>query len=215
LRLFEQIIGIILRVMDRKHKLTVWLGTSCRLLDFKAIGGSGMEPHIGQPNLGEAFSDLAPSLFGSLAALGRPGFANKAGQFAFMKPALTVATLIAIALGGTAHAQQGIGLRDLTPEEKTVIMDAVAPSLRNPGSAKYHWATFPAVVTAGSVNYCATVDAQSPYAAYNGRQAYIVEAQISGNRVSSAVIGLIAGGKDFAIVTNMCAKYGLDPRNAS
>jgi hypothetical protein len=130
-----------------------------------------------------------------------------------MKLALTVVTLIA--LGATARAQQGIGQRDLTPEEKKIIMDAVAPSLRNSGSAKYHWATFPAVVTEGSVNYCATVDAQSPYSAYSGRQAYIVEAQMSGNRVSSAVIGLIAGGKDFAIVTNMCAKYGLDPRNAS
>jgi hypothetical protein len=43
-----------------------------------------------------------------------------------------------------------------------------------------------------------------------GRQAYIVAAQMSGNRVSSAVIGLVAGGKDFAIVTKMCAKYGLD-----
>jgi hypothetical protein len=128
-----------------------------------------------------------------------------------MKLAVTVATLIA--LGGTARAQQGE--RDLAPEEKKVIMDAVAPSLRNPGSAKYHWAKFPEVVTEGSVNYCATVDAQSPYAAYNGRQAYIVKAQVSGNRVSSAVIGLITGGKDFAIVTNMCAKYGLDPRTAS
>jgi hypothetical protein len=108
-----------------------------------------------------------------------------------------------------------IGQRDLTPEEKRVIMDAVAQSLRNPGSAKYHWAKFPAVVTEGSVNYCATVDAESPHAAYNGRQAYVVQAQISGNRVSSAVIGLVAGGKDFALVTNMCAKYGLDPRNAS
>ena len=126
-----------------------------------------------------------------------------------MKLALTIATLIALG-GGTAHAQQGqlsLGQRDLTPEEQ--------PSLRNPGSAKYHWAKFPAVVTEGSVNYCAIVDAQSPYAAYSGRQAYIVETQMSGNRVSSAVIGLIAGGKDFAIVTNMCAKYGLDPRNAS
>jgi hypothetical protein len=107
------------------------------------------------------------------------------------------------------------GQRDLTPEEKKVIMDAVGPSLRNAGSAKYHWAQFPAVVTEGSVNYCATVDAQSPYAAYNGRQAYILAAQMSGNRVSSAVIGLVAGGKDFALVTKMCAKYGLDPRNAS
>jgi hypothetical protein len=96
-----------------------------------------------------------------------------------------------------------------------VIVDAVAPSLRNPASATYYWAKFPALVTADSVNYCATVDAQSPYAAYNGRQAYIVEIQVSGNRVSSAVVGLVAGGKDFAIVTNMCAKYGLDPRNAS
>jgi hypothetical protein len=155
----------------------------------------------------------------TINAPGRPGFANKAGQFSprqltgeFMKLALTVAILIA--LGGTVHAQL-TGQRDLSPEEKKVIMDAVAPSLRNPASARYHWAQFPAVVTEGSINYCATVEAQSPYAAYNGRQAYIVEAQMSGNRVSSAVIGLIAGGKDFAIVTNMCAKYGLDPRNAS
>jgi hypothetical protein len=109
----------------------------------------------------------------------------------------------------------GIGQRDLTPEEKKVITDSVAPSLRNPRSAKHHWAKFPAVVTEGSVNYCAIVDAQSPYAAYNGRQAYIVEAHMSGNRLSSAVTGLVAGGKEFAIVTNMCAKYGLDPRNAS
>ena len=59
------------------------------------------------------------------------------------------------------------------------------------------------------------MDAQSPYAAYNGRQAYIVEAQLAGGHVSSAVLGLIAGGKDIAIVNEMCAKYGLDPKNAS
>jgi hypothetical protein len=113
-----------------------------------------------------------------------------------------------------SSAVDSVGQRDLTPEEKKVIMDAVGPSLRNPGSAKFYWAKFPAVVTEGSVNYCATVDAQSPYAAYNGRQAYVVTAQMSGNRVSSAVVGLVAGGKDFALVTKMCAKYGLDPRNA-
>jgi hypothetical protein len=112
-------------------------------------------------------------------------------------------------------AEVSIGQRDLTPEEQKVIMDAVGPSLRNPGAAKYHWAKFPAVVTEDSINYCATVDAQSPHAAYNGRQAYIVKTQMSGNRVSSAVIGLVAGGKDFEIVTKMCAKYGLDPRIAS
>jgi hypothetical protein len=117
--------------------------------------------------------------------------------------------------GSPPSAGVSIGQRDLTPEEQKVIMDAVGPSLRNPGAAKYHWAKFPGVVTEDSINYCATVDAQSPHAGYNGRQAYIVKTQISGNRVSSAVIGLVAGGKDFEIVTKMCAKYGLDPRIAS
>ena len=108
-----------------------------------------------------------------------------------------------------------VAQRDLTPQEKKVITDAVAPSLRNAGAAKYRWAKFPTVVAEESVNYCAVVDAQSPYAAYSGRQAYIIEAHLSGGQVSSAVMGLIAGGKDIAIVNEMCAKYGLDPKNSS
>ena len=108
-----------------------------------------------------------------------------------------------------------VAQRDLTPQEKKVIVDAVAPSLRNAGAAKYRWAKFPTVVTEESVNYCAMVDAQSPYAAYSGHQAYIIEAHLSGGHVSSAVMGLIAGGKDIAIVNEMCTKYGLDPKNSS
>jgi hypothetical protein len=114
-----------------------------------------------------------------------------------------------------ARSPLGGAQRDLTPEEKKAIVDAIAPSLRNPAAAKYKWAKFPTVVTENSVNYCAMVDAQSPYAAYSGQQAYIVEANVSGGHVTSAVMGLIAGGKDFAIVGKMCAKYGLDPRRAS
>jgi hypothetical protein len=115
----------------------------------------------------------------------------------------------------TAGATGGGPQRELTPPEKKAIVDAVSPSLRNPASAKYRWAKFPVVVTEDSVNYCANVDAQSPYPAYNGKQAYIVEAHLSGGHVSGAVMGLIAGGKDAAIVAKMCAKYGLDPNNAS
>lgn len=114
-----------------------------------------------------------------------------------------------------AASPAGVAQRELTPPEKKAIMDAVAPSLRNPGAAKYKWASFPAVVTEDSVNYCAMVDAQSPFAAYSGRQGYIVETKIIGGHVTSAVMGLIAGGKDFAIVTKMCAKYGLDPSKAT
>ena len=117
--------------------------------------------------------------------------------------------------GAPAAAPAAVGQRDLTPQEKKVIVDAIAPSLRNAGAAKYRWAKFPTVASEETVNYCAMVEAQSPYAAYSGRQAYIIEAHLSGGHVSSAVMGLIAGGKDIAIVNEMCAKYGLDPKNAS
>ena len=61
-----------------------------------------------------------------------------------------------------AATPAGVAQRDLTPQEKKAIVDAVAPSLRNPDSAKYKWAKFPAVVTENSVNYCADVDARQP-----------------------------------------------------
>ncbi len=111
-------------------------------------------------------------------------------------------------------ADSSLGERELSPQEKKVITDAVALSIKDPASAKYKWTRFPAMVE-GSVNYCAAVDAKSPYPAYNGRQNYIVEVKVSGGKVSSAVVGLIAGGKDAAIVTKMCAKYGLNPNKAS
>jgi hypothetical protein len=103
--------------------------------------------------------------------------------------------------------------RDLTMQEKKIIMDAVNPSVRDANAAQYKW---PKITDAleGNVNYCGTVNAKSPYPAYNGRQAFIVEATLSGGKVTGAVIGLIAGGKDFDIVSKMCAKYGLNPADA-
>jgi hypothetical protein len=111
-------------------------------------------------------------------------------------------------------APASVGQRDLTPAEKKIIMDAVGLNLVNPQSARYRWTKFPETTTQDSVNYCATVDGKSPYPAYNGRQAYIVEAKVLGGRVISATMGLIAGGKDAALVAKMCAKYDLDPNKA-
>jgi hypothetical protein len=105
--------------------------------------------------------------------------------------------------------------RDLTPQEKKIIVEAVAPSLRDAGAAKYRWTKFPVVPESDDVAYCATVDAKSPYAAYSGRQSYIVDAKVVGGHITSAVMGLIAGGKDAAIVAGMCSKHGLDPNGAT
>jgi len=105
--------------------------------------------------------------------------------------------------------------RDLTPDEKKLVINALSSSLTNPGSAKYHWTKFPTVPETDQPVYCATVDGNSPHAAYNGRQTYIVDTKVTGGHITAAVLGLIAGGKDAAIVVNMCATHGLDPNKAT
>jgi hypothetical protein len=104
----------------------------------------------------------------------------------------------------------GIHTRDLTAPEKDVIMHAVALSITNPSAATYRWPQI-ANTEDGSINYCGMVKAQSAFPAYSGWQAYIVEGTITGGVMTSAVVGLIAGGKDTDIVRKMCKKYGLDP----
>ncbi len=90
-------------------------------------------------------------------------------------------------------------------------MDAVQFNLKDPQTAKYNWTKFPAHTDEDSRNYCATVNAKSPYPPYNGKQAYIVEVKLANGQIVGATMGLIAGGKDVAIVAKMCAKYGLSP----
>src|ERR1700726_247838 len=89
------------------------------------------------------------------------------------QPAASAAPATTPAAAATPASQ----LRDLTPQERKIIVDAVAPSLKEPGAAKYKWTKFPIVPPSDEVSYCATVDAKSPYAAYSGHQAYIVDAR--------------------------------------
>jgi hypothetical protein len=125
--------------------------------------------------------------------------------------------------GGSSHATaqdllglnniqdaSGINKRDLLPEEKQVISHAVGLSIVNAGSAQFRWPQI-ANTEDGSINYCGMVNAKSSFPAYSGWQAYIVEGTISGGKMTTAVVGLIAGGKDVEIVRKMCKKYGLDP----
>ena len=112
-------------------------------------------------------------------------------------------------------APAGPEFRDLTPPEKKVITDAIVPTIRDAGSAKYRWAKFPTdVPPSGEVPYCGIVDAKSEHAAYSGRQAYIVDTKVVGGKVTSAVMGMIAGGKDIEIIRLRCNEHGLDPNKA-
>ena len=116
--------------------------------------------------------------------------------------------------GAAAPASSGAE-RDLTADEKKIIMQAVSLSLSNPGSAKYHWTKFPVSPDSDQPAYCASVDAQSPHAAYSGHQAFIVDTQVTGGHITAAGLGLVAGGKDVSIVAKTCATHGLDPNKST
>jgi hypothetical protein len=106
-------------------------------------------------------------------------------------------------------------VRELSADEKKVIMESLAESIREPAKAKYLWAQFPAGAPSnGQAHYCGAVNAKSQHAPYSGLQPYLVQVQVSNGQIVSSVVGAIAGGKDTHIVRKLCAKQGLDPDNA-
>jgi len=130
-------------------------------------------------------------------------------------PAAAAEAVPSAATALTADQPSAAAQRDLTSQEKKIIMNAVAPALRDPATAKYKWTTFPLVPESDTPAYCATVNAKSPHAAYSGKQAYIVDVKVTGGHITAAALGLIAGGKDASIVADMCAQHGLDPSKAT
>ena len=107
-----------------------------------------------------------------------------------------------------------MGPRELTADEKQVIVESLSENIREP--AKYLWAPLSAKAPVnGQARYCAAVNAKSPHTAYNGLQPYLVQVQISNGRIVSSVVGAIAGGSDMRIVRNLCAKHGLNPDDAA
>ncbi len=130
---------------------------------------------------------------------------------------LTPAQTAAAPASATPSASAGLSVaeRDLTPDEKKIIMRAISSGLTNPATAKYHWAKFPTVPESDRPAYCATVDGPSPHGAYSGHQAYIVDTKLTGGHISAAALGILAGGSDFKLIVDQCATHGLDPRKAS
>lgn len=106
-----------------------------------------------------------------------------------------------------------LGLRELAPDEKKVIADAVGRVIKEPSSAKFRWAKFPATA-GGDVNYCASVNAKSALPGYSGNQLYIAVVGTEGGKVKSAVVGAIHGGADAHVVRGLCKRYGLNPEDA-
>ncbi len=130
---------------------------------------------------------------------------------------LTAAAIAVLGLAGcmTQEGGSALGTRDLAPDEKKVIADAVGRVIKDPRSAKYRWAKFPAAAGTGDVNYCASVDGKSNLAGQSGHQLYIAVVGTEGGKVKSAVVGAIHGGSDAHVVRGLCKRYGLNPDDAA
>ncbi|ARP97988.1 hypothetical protein [Pseudorhodoplanes sinuspersici] len=137
----------------------------------------------------------------------------------FSKPAIFSALLItAAALAGcvtqSGNSPSTLSYRDLASDEKKVVAEAVGRVIKDPASAKFHWAKFPGNAGSGDVNYCAWVNARSDLPGYSGNQLYIAVLGAENGRVKSAVVGAIHGGADAHVVRALCKRYGLNPDDA-
>lgn len=132
---------------------------------------------------------------------------------------LFLSAMTAAMLAGCTTQTDGptsaLGTRDLSPDEKKVVADAVGRVIKDPASAKFQWAKIPANAGTGDVNYCAKVNARSDLPGYSGNQLYIAVLGTEGGRVKSAVVGAIHGGADTHVVRSLCKRYGLNPDDAS
>jgi hypothetical protein len=128
---------------------------------------------------------------------------------------IAVAAILLPACTTSLPSLSSSSARDLTPDEKKVIMDTLADVIKDPASAKFLWAKVPGNLPSNEpVYYCAAVNAKSPHPAYNGLQPYGVVLGAQNGHVVSAIIGAIAGGNDTHIVRQLCAKHGLNPDDA-
>jgi hypothetical protein len=67
------------RFLDCEHELAALVRTSTKLFDFKAVEGSGMQPHIGQPTFRQQFPDLVDATDDSVAGL-HPQVASRSDE---------------------------------------------------------------------------------------------------------------------------------------
>jgi hypothetical protein len=125
------------------------------------------------------------------------------------------AAVVSVAGCVSQQGVSGIGGRDLEPDEKKVITDAVGRVIKDSRSAKFHWAKFPGSAGTGDVNYCASVDARSELPGQSGHQLYIAVIGTESGKVKSAVVGAIHGGSDARVVRSLCTRYGLNPDDAA
>ena len=103
------------------------------------------------------------------------------------------------------------GQRELAPDEKKVIADAVGRVIKEPASAKFRWAKFPVNSGSTDVNYCASVDGKSALPGNSGHQLYVAVVGTENGKVKSAVVGAIHGGADAHVVRTLCKRYSLNP----
>jgi outer membrane lipoprotein SlyB len=130
---------------------------------------------------------------------------------------LLATVVVALSVAGCVTpdgSSPSAAMRELAPEEKKIIADAVGRVVKEPTSAKFRWARFPANTGGGDVNYCASVNAKSSLPGYSGNQLYVAVVGTESGRVKSAVVGAIHGGPDAHVVRTLCKRYGLNPDDA-
>jgi hypothetical protein len=104
-------------------------------------------------------------------------------------------------------------LRELTPTEKSILAKEFSKSLKDPDSAKFEWTKVPKNWSGKStLDYCATLNARNSFGGYVGFQPFVGLIITAGGKIAGgSITGLASNAGERQLVTEMCAKKGLDP----
>jgi hypothetical protein len=107
-------------------------------------------------------------------------------------------------------------LRDLTPEERSVLATKFSRTMKDPNATQFRWARIGPPNDKGIAHYCGQVNGKNSYGGYVGFQVFDATVIFVGGKIADATITSIgADPTETSVIREWCEAYGLDVDGAN
>jgi hypothetical protein len=134
--------------------------------------------------------------------------------------AAVLCTIVVLSGCTTTKPYDPATLRDLTPEERTILASLLSRQMKDPNAAQFRWGRIGPPNEVGRSYYCAMVNGKNSYGGYIGYQPFSTIVQfdggkIAGIRLENTMFASDADSGSADVVKSVCHNFGLDPYSAT
>jgi hypothetical protein len=106
-------------------------------------------------------------------------------------------------------------LRDLTPDERALLIAGFTTEMKDPNTVQLKWNRIGQPDEKGVAEYCAMIDGKNDYGTYVGFQPFIAQVFFIGGKIAGAKVTSVAYDAASAqAVERDCKAHGIDPHSA-